>query len=124
MSGIDSNSTPKKAMLMRGEMNMMLLSPAADKLHSSGVHQLDLPTGKVVAEWKFEKDGTPITMLDMTNESKGAQLDVSGSTFLGLDDNRLCRWDMRDRHGDGFVVVGSKDGKVRLYGISSMRIEK
>ena len=34
MSGIDSNSTPKKAMLMTGEMNMMLLTPTADKLHS------------------------------------------------------------------------------------------
>jgi WD40 repeat protein len=155
MVGVGSTSTPRKAMLMRGEMNMMLLSPAVDNLHSSGVHQLDLPTGKVVAEWKFEKDGTPITMLDMTNESKGSQLDTSESTFLGLDDNRLCRWDMRDRHGivqdistpvlnwadghqfsrgtnfqcfattgDGFVAVGSKDGKVRLYGNSSMRMAK
>lgn len=155
LAGFDSKSTPKKAMLIRGETNMMLLSPAMDKLHSSGVHQLDIPTGKVVAEWKFEKDGTPISMRDVTNDSKGAQLDASGSTFLGLDDNRLCRWDMRDRHGivqdlvspvlnwteghqfargtsfqcfastgDGCIVVGSKDGKVRLYGTNSMRMAK
>eukprot|EP00250_Pteridium_aquilinum_P031225 c43262_g1_i1 orf=189-2063(+) len=155
LAGVDSFSTPKKAMLLRGETNMMLLSPALDKLHSSGVHQLDIPTGKVVAEWKFEKDGTAISMRDVTHDSKGAQLDASGSTFLGLDDNRLCRWDMRDRHGivqdlvspvlnwaeghqfskgtnfqcfastgDGCIVVGSKDGKVRLYGTSSMRMAK
>ncbi|KAJ0985057.1 hypothetical protein J5N97_003413 [Dioscorea zingiberensis] len=38
-------------------------------------------------------------MRDITNDGKGAQLDPSESTFLGLDDNRLCRWDMRDRGG-------------------------
>ncbi|KAI5059577.1 hypothetical protein GOP47_0026179 [Adiantum capillus-veneris] len=155
LSNLASLSTPKKAMLLRGETNMMLLSPATDKLHSSGVHQLDIPTGKIVAEWKFEKDGTAISMRDVTHDSKGAQLDASGSTFLGLDDNRLCRWDMRDRHGivqnlespilnwadghqfsrgtnfqcfastgDGCIVVGSNDGKVRLYGATSMRMAK
>ncbi|KAJ6344693.1 hypothetical protein OIU76_006256 [Salix suchowensis] len=80
------------------------------------------------------------------------------STFLGLDDNRLCRWDMRDRHGivqdlatantpvlnwtqghqfsrgtnfqcfastgDGSIVVGSLDGKIRLYSTNSMRQAK
>lgn len=151
-----SSTTPKKAMLIKGESNLMVLSPSNQATpHSSGVHQLDVGTGKVVAEWKFEKDGTPISMRDVTNESKGAQLDSTGSTFLGLDDNRLCRWDMRDPHGivqqlaspvldwaeghqfsrgtnfqcfattgDGAIVVGSKDGKVRLYGTTSMRMAK
>jgi hypothetical protein len=136
---------------------MMLLSPLKDgKSNAGGVSQLDIGTGKMVAEWKFEKDGTPITMRDVTNDSKGSQLQSGGSTFLGLDDNRLCRWDMRDRHGvvqqlaspvslswaeghqfsrgtnfqcfatagDGSIVVGSRDGKVRLYGITSMRQAK
>ncbi|KAH7688211.1 putative isomerase YbhE protein [Dioscorea alata] len=152
--------TPKKAVLMRGETNMLLMSPAtAGKPHSTGVRQLDIETGKVVTEWKFEKDGTDITMRDITNDSKGAQLDPSESTFLGLDDNRLCRWDMRDRGGivqnlansmespvlqwtqghqfsrgtnfqcfastgDGSIVVGSLDGKIRLYSKSSMRMAK
>ncbi|KAF8405032.1 hypothetical protein HHK36_009928 [Tetracentron sinense] len=95
--------TPKKALLMRAETNMLLMSP----------------------------DGTDITMRDITNDSKGAQLDPSDSTFLGLDDNRLCRWDMRDRKGmcfastgDGSIVVGSIDGKIRLYSKSSMRQAK
>jgi len=92
--------TPKKGMLMRGESNMMLISPAKDgKSSAGGVSQLDIGTGKMVAEWKFEKDGTPITMRDVTNDSKGAQMYSGGSTFLGLDDNRLCRWDMRDSQG-------------------------
>eukprot|EP01018_Ginkgo_biloba_P034348 Gb_00905 [translate_table: standard] len=154
--GGGSFSTPKKALLMRAETNMLLMSPAKEgKPHATGVHQLDIETGRVVTEWKFEKDGTPITMRDVTNDSKGAQLDASESTFLGLDDNRLCRWDMRDRHGivqqlagpvlnwadghqfsrgtnfqcfattgDGCVVVGSIDGKIRLYGKTSMRMAK
>lgn len=149
-------STPKKGLLMRAETNMMLMSPSKQgKPHAAGVHQLDIETGQVVTEWKFEKDGTPITMRDITNDSKGAQLDAAESTFMGLDDNRLCRWDMRDRHGivqqsdstvlnwadghqfgrgtnfqcfattgDGCVVIGSSDGKIRLYGKTSMRVAK
>ncbi|EPS57429.1 hypothetical protein M569_17387, partial [Genlisea aurea] len=152
-------STPRKALLMRAETNMLLMSPSdGGKSHSRGLHQLDIETGRVVSQWRFEKDGTDITMRDITNDSKGAQLDPSGSTFLGLDDNRLCRWDMRDRNGivqnvvnernpvlnwaaghqfsrgtnfqcfatagDGSVVVGSLDGKIRLYSTSSMRQAK
>nr|ACJ85736.1 unknown [Medicago truncatula] len=148
---------------MKAETSMLLMSPLGEnKFHSTGLHQFDIETGKVVTEWRFGKDGTEITMKDITNDSKGAQLDPSGSTFLGLDDNRLCRWDMRDRHGivqdladsnsnmstpvlnwaqghqfsrgtnfqcfattgDGSVVVGSLDGKIRLYSINSMRQAK
>ncbi|GJM90371.1 hypothetical protein PR202_ga06644 [Eleusine coracana subsp. coracana] len=160
-SGGSTNfTTPKKALLMRAETNMLLMSPATDgKPHAKGVHQLDIETGKVVSEWKFEKDGADINMRDITNDSKGAQLDPSESTFLGLDDNRLCRWDMRDRRGivqnlasatespvlqwtqghqfsrgtnfqcfastgDGSIVVGSLDGKIRLYSTTSMRMAK
>ncbi|KAJ4836328.1 Protein cypro4 [Turnera subulata] len=152
-------STPKKAMLMRAETNMMLMSPLKEgKPHSKGIQQLDIETGKIVTEWKFEKDGADITMRDIMNDTKGAQLDPSESTFLGLDDNRLCQWDMRDRRGivqniaggespvlhwsqghqfsrgtnfqcfatagDGSIVVGSLDGKIRLYSRTSMRQAK
>lgn len=155
----DSNSTPKKALLMRGETNMLLMSPLKEgKPHSTGLSQLDIETGKIVTEWKFEKDGTDLTMRDITNDTKGSQLDPSESTFLGLDDNRLCQWDMRDRMGmvqniananspvlhwtqghqfsrgtnfqcfastgDGSIVVGSLDGKIRLYSKTSMRQAK
>lgn len=154
-----SHSTPKRAILMRGETNMMLMSPVMEgKPHGSGLHQLDIETGKIVTEWKFEKDGADISMRDITNDTKGAQLDPSGSTFLGLDDNRLCQWDMRERKGmvqnlasanspvlnwtqghqfsrgtnfqcfastgDGSIVVGSLDGKIRLYSKTSMRQAK
>ncbi|CAL8996373.1 unnamed protein product [Prunus brigantina] len=95
-----ARSTPRKALLMKAETNMLLMSPMNEgKPHTTGLHQFDIETGKVVTEWKFGKDGTDVTMRDITNDSKGAQLDPSGSTFLGLDDNRLCRWDMRDRKG-------------------------
>ncbi|KAF5745626.1 protein CYPRO4 [Tripterygium wilfordii] len=151
--------TPQKALLMRGETNMMLMSPLKEgKPHSTGLQQLDIETGKIVTEWKFGKDGTEITMKDITNDTKGSQLDPSESTFLGLDDNRLCQWDMRDRRGivqniassnspvlhwnqghqfsrgtnfqcfastgDGSIVIGSLDGKIRLYSKTSMRQAK
>ncbi|KAG6652270.1 hypothetical protein CIPAW_06G172600 [Carya illinoinensis] len=152
-------STPKKALLMRAETNMLLMSPLNEgKPHTTGLQQLDIETGKIVTDWKFEKDGADITMRDITNDTKGSQLDPSESTFLGLDDNRLCQWDMRDRRGmvqniamanspvlhwtqghqfsrgtnfqcfattgDGSIVVGSLDGKIRLYSKSSMRQAK
>ncbi|XVE49190.1 hypothetical protein DITRI_Ditri01bG0062600 [Diplodiscus trichospermus] len=154
-----SNSTPKKALLMRAETNMMLMSPANEgKPNATGLKQVDIESGKIVTEWKFEKDGTDITIRDITNDTKGSQLDPSESTFLGLDDNRLCQWDMRDRKGmvqkiatsdspvlhwtqghqfsrgtnfqcfastgDGSIVVGSLDGKIRLYSKTSMRQAK
>ncbi|KAK1395784.1 Vacuolar import/degradation [Heracleum sosnowskyi] len=156
--GSVARSTPRKAILMKAETNMLLMSPVVEgKPHTRGLHQFDIETGRVVTEWKFEKDGTDITMRDVTNDSKGAQIE-QGSTFLGLDDNRLCRWDMRDRYGmvqdltdantpvlnwaqghqfsrgtnfqcfattgDGSIVVGSLDGKIRLYSNSSMRQAK
>ncbi|KAK1439924.1 hypothetical protein QVD17_05749 [Tagetes erecta] len=154
-SGSSLNLTPQKALLMRGESNLVLMCPEKEgKPHSTGVNQLDIETGKIVTEWKFEKDGTDITMRDITNDTKGSQLDPSGTTFLGLDDNRLSQWDMRDRRGmvqtsspvlhwtqghqfsrgtnfqcfattgDGSIVVGSLDGKIRLYSTTSMRQAK
>jgi hypothetical protein len=154
-----TSGTPNKALLMRGETNMMLMSPSEEgKPRPTGLHQLDIETGKIVTEWKFEKDGTDITMKDITSDAKGSQLDPSESTFLGLDNNRLCQWDMRDKKGmvqkiasasspvlhwtqghqfsrgtnfqcfatagDGSIVVGSLDGKIRLYSRTSMRQAK
>ncbi|CAN7032437.1 hypothetical protein IGI04_031332 [Brassica rapa subsp. trilocularis] len=150
-----AHSAPRKALLMRAETNMLLMSPVSQ---NKGIHQLDIETGKVISEWKFEKDGVDISMSDITNDGKGAQLDPSASTFLGLDNNRLCRWDMRDRYGmvqdlatanapvlswaqghqfsrgtnfqcfattgDGSIVVGSLDGKIRLYSSNTMRQAK
>lgn len=156
--GSGGKPTPKKALLMRGEANMMLMSQMDGKPHSTGLHQLDIETGKIVTDWKFEKDGADITMKDITSDAKGSQLDPSESTFLGLDDNRLCQWDMRDKKGivqkiananspvlqwsqghqfsrgtnfqcfatagDGSIVVGSLDGKIRLYSRTTMRQAK
>ncbi|KAL1534626.1 Protein cypro4 [Salvia divinorum] len=158
-SSSGNSATPKKGLLMRGETNMMLMSPLkGGKSPTTGLRQLDIETGKIVTEWKFAKDGVDITMKDITSDSKGSQLDPSESTFLGLDNNNLCQWDMRDRKGvvqkiadanppvlhwtqghmfsrgtnfqcfatagDGSIVVGSLDGKIRLYSRTSMRQAK
>lgn len=42
---------------MMAETNMLLMSPMTNgKPHTRGLHQLDIETGKIVTEWKFEKD--------------------------------------------------------------------
>ncbi|KAF9614860.1 hypothetical protein IFM89_020957 [Coptis chinensis] len=94
-----SVSTPKKALLMRAETNMLHMNSTTSEVssRSTGLHQLDIETKRIVLEWKFKKEGTDITMRDITNNSKESQLDPLASTFLGLDDNRICRWDKRDR---------------------------
>ncbi|KAI9097456.1 hypothetical protein K1719_025227 [Acacia pycnantha] len=78
-------SVVNKAILMRVETDMLLMSPIKEGMpHASSLHQLDLETGKIVNEWKFEKDGVDITMRDITNDANGSELDPSNSTFLGL----------------------------------------
>ncbi|KAK4256368.1 hypothetical protein QN277_009244 [Acacia crassicarpa] len=101
-------SAANKATLMRVETDMLLMSPIKEGMpHASSLHQLDIGTGKIVNEWKFEKGGVDITMRDITNDAKGSQLDPSNSTFLGLADNMLCQWDMRDRKGMVQSIVGA-----------------
>ena len=40
---------------MRGETDMTLMSPLmVGKSDVSGLHQLDIETGKIVTEWKFD----------------------------------------------------------------------
>jgi len=84
--------TPQKAFLAGKESSMLMLSPASGS--RSTVYQFNLEAGKVVSEWQGTRDGADIPMLDIMGEDKAAQLD-SRDTFLGLDNNRLCRWDMR-----------------------------
>lgn len=61
MSANSSFSALKKVILIRGEMDMMLMNLLmVGKPNVSGLHQLDIETGKIVTEWKFEKDGADI----------------------------------------------------------------
>ncbi|GBG88135.1 hypothetical protein CBR_g46624 [Chara braunii] len=148
--------TPTKGLLMRSERNLLLMSPCkTGPRQATGLHQMDIERGSVVAQWEFKKDDVPIPMREICGDTKSSQLEQS-DTFLGLDDNRLCRWDMRVREGlvqeltkpvaldwaeghtfsrgtnfrcmastgDGGVAVGSEDGKIRLYGTTSMRQAK
>jgi hypothetical protein len=128
--------TPSKVLMTNGERHMNILTPDdRNKLFRANIEYQ-----KVVGEFSFMKDGVEIPIDDITHENKQGQLE-EGSTFLGLAANRLCRWDLRDptgvvqqspcveyqggkdyarntnftcmaTSGDGYVVVGSKDGKV------------
>lgn len=134
---------PSKALLAQGETAINMITPEK----SSSLFHTDLETGKVVSEWSFMKDHVEVPMKDISSDTKASQLDHS-STFLALGENRLARWDLRDRKGavqeamsspaalsymagkdyasrpkfncmatsgDGFIAIGSNDGKVRLY---------
>jgi hypothetical protein len=136
--------TPSKVLLANGERTMNMLSPADGTKLFHG----DVEYQKIVSEWSFQKDTVDIPQADIAHDNKAAQLDDNVNTLLGLDANRLCKWDMRDPRGvvqeagaaspivqwtggkdfargtnftcmatsgTGHVVVGSRDGKIRLY---------
>ena len=101
--------TPQRALLARGETNLLLLTPDAGRAtgeRSHSVFQFDIEREAVVSAWKCSKDDVPIPMRDIVGDTKGAQLE-QGSTFMGLDDNRLCRWDMRAAEGSVASAMAS-----------------
>lgn len=44
--------------------------------------QMDIETGKTVAEWGFQKDGTDVSMKDLINDSKGGWLSLGIAAWL------------------------------------------
>lgn len=44
---------------------------------------------------------------DIAHDHKSAQLEDNINTLLGLDSNRLCKWDLRDPRGVVQVRTGS-----------------
>jgi hypothetical protein len=89
-----AGTPPGKAILANRETRVNMLTPG----DSSRLLHGDIEYGKVVSEWRFAKDGAEVGQQDIATESKSAQLGDS-SVFLGLDSNRLCKWDVRDRRG-------------------------
>ncbi|RLM79996.1 hypothetical protein C2845_PM12G29360 [Panicum miliaceum] len=100
-------STPKKALLMRGETNMLLMSPG-ESLRSNGVHHVDIETGKP------------------NGGSRRMELTLQCETLpmIGHQFSRGTNFQCFASTGDGSIVVGSVDGKIRLYSKSSMRMAK
>ena len=82
--------TPSRVLLTAGERRMHLL----DGDNPNSLHHADVETGKIVNTFSFSKDNVEIPIKEIAHDNKSAQLDDT-STFLGLDNNRLCRWDMR-----------------------------
>ena len=110
--GSASKITPTKALLADAESSMFLLSP--DEGRREKLYQMDLEREQVVRSWGCVKDGVEIPMTDMCADSKSAQTEAGRSTFLGLDDNRLVRWDARLAGGIAQEMasptLGYKDG--------------
>ncbi|GFR50260.1 hypothetical protein Agub_g12446 [Astrephomene gubernaculifera] len=132
--------TPSKVLLTHGERRMNLLTPD----NRNVLHHADIETGKIVNTFTFNKDSVDIPIAEIAADYKAAQMEEH-SQFLGIDQNRLSRWDIRDPRGvvqqspavmsyvagkdysrgtnftcmatsgDGFVALGSRDGRIRLY---------
>ena len=76
--------TPPKALLMHQERQMNMISP----LSGTALWQADIETGKVVSEWKFQKDGVDVAMKDLATENKAAQ--VCAECMWGAE--CMARW--------------------------------
>lgn len=138
-AGAGTPFSPSKILMSHGEKRLNMLNAATP----NRLFHADIEYQKVVSEWGFEKDSVEIPIQEISNDTKASQLE-DVNTFMGLDSNRLCRWDLRDptgvvqaspvvsytggkdyargtnftcmaTSGDGYVVIGSKDGKIRLY---------
>lgn len=131
---------------MAAESKMAMLTPAR---RSSLLHA-DIETGRVVSEWSFQKDGVEVPMEDIVGDTKAAQLEHRqtflglGSNRLvrwdlrdragvvqdaaspvvtyagGKDYARNTNFTCMATSGDGYVVVGAGDGKLRLYSESTL----
>ncbi|KAL0744487.1 hypothetical protein Bca4012_086000 [Brassica carinata] len=108
-----SAAPKKKPLLMRAETNMLLMSQ-----NPGGIHQLDIETGKVISEWKFEKDGVDISMSDITNDGSCYCQSPPPPVLTwaqGHQFSRGTRFSCFATTGDGSIVAGSFDGQIRLY---------
>jgi len=99
-SSLGANSTPStnmsscsRGILMDYESKMNLLTPG-----SGSIYNTDLNTGKLLNEFSFKKDGVDLSIVDIVNDTKAAQLS-SDSTFLSLGEKSIDRWDTRVKQG-------------------------
>ncbi|KAJ4913785.1 hypothetical protein Rs2_08406 [Raphanus sativus] len=111
------SAQPRKALLMRAETNMLLMSPMSQ---NRGIHQLDIETGKVIFGVEVEKDGVDISMSDITKRWERCSI----GPFCGHQFSRGTNFQCFATTGDGSIVVGSLDGKIRLYSSNTMRQAK
>lgn len=52
---------------------MAMISP----LNTSSMWQTDIETGKVISEWKFQKDTVDVAMKDMAGKDKAAAVSLA-----------------------------------------------
>ncbi|TYJ44224.1 hypothetical protein E1A91_A03G208200v1 [Gossypium mustelinum] len=111
--GNASNLTPKKALLMRAETNMMLMSPAnKGKPNATGLKQVDIETGNCYRMEKGRVQDSATSGSPVLHWTQGHQF-TRGTNFQCFAST-----------GAGSIVVGSLDGKIRLYSKASMRQAK
>lgn len=132
---------PSSLMLANRETKMGVLTPD----NPGSLMYADIETGTVVNEWKFMKDEVEVPMMDIVPETKAApaeerstflsfdkdricrwdmrdpsgivqQMETPVLDYLsGKDYAKYTNFTCMATTGDGSVVVGSRDGRVRLY---------
>ncbi|GMG30091.1 unnamed protein product [Ambrosiozyma monospora] len=81
---------PDKMMLQKGDSVMIV----QDNKDLNTLFRLDLERGQIVEDWKMEKDGTALPVVNYTtNEKFGDRTDEQ--TFLGISSQSLFRVDPR-----------------------------
>jgi len=114
------------------------MTPPASAMRQ--LFHMDLEREQVVREFAFKKDDVEIPVMDIVHDDKAAGLQGT-PTFLAIDTNRICRFDTRAASGvvadltyeggrdysrgtnftciatagNGEIVTGSRDGRLRLY---------
>ncbi|RVW61166.1 Protein CYPRO4 [Vitis vinifera] len=121
--GDSGRCNPKEGAFDEGGDKHASYEPLKDgKPHATGLHQLDIETGKIVTEWKLcqwdmrEKRGM---VQNITTASSPVLHWTQGHQF-----SRGTNFQCFATTGDGSIVVGSLDGKIRLYSRTSMRQAK
>ncbi|ODQ45274.1 hypothetical protein PICMEDRAFT_17758 [Pichia membranifaciens NRRL Y-2026] len=124
---------PSKMMLMDNDRTMIV----QDKSAMNSLHKVDLEYGRVVEDWKLEKDDKDVNVENFTTNRKFGDL-AADMTFLGVSSQSLFRVDPRmsagfvsddaikaykgktnfkqvSTTGGGYIAVASKNGEIRLY---------
>lgn len=125
--------TPHKMMLMDNDRTMIV----QDKGAMNSLHKIDLEYGKVIEDWKMEKDDKDVIVENFTTNEKFGDLSPD-QTFLGISSQSLFRVDPRMNQGfvsdegikvykgktnfkqisttgGGYIAIASKNGEIRLY---------
>lgn len=140
-TGGSKSLTPSKALLMNQETRMNMLTPGSDSMYHADIETgkivnefafhkdgVNVPMRDMVSDTKSAQLENHSTFLALdtnrlarwdTRDPRGLVQQASSPVLLGYvagkDYARGTKFTCIATSGDGFVVIGSDDGKIRLY---------